>query len=688
MDEDTGCRGFGELGGGEGEGRGGEEFKERFLPDSLLSGFESKKIMLLSCGASHACMLDDLQDLFVMGGNRQGQLGLGDKKSRLELTRLSALSRQNAIDLACGVSHTVVVLGNGEAMAFGSNEHGQLAITGKQQVSSPHPCEVEFPVISTCCGHHHSFLILEEQAEGRRRRVAWGFGSNSHGQLGIGKHDDEPTPPGRVHIDQDIEQVSSGQFHSVFVCSSGFSHREIWACGRNKCGQLGIGSSDVSEMFDTPQKLVDFSSNLKQAGDYIVKTCCGAMHTVFLTGKGNVYSCGMNVFGQLGQGKFANSYLEREFAEPRMIELGGANDPVFMVDVCCGQDHTLMLSKEGLVFSCGCNDKGQLALNHSNHVEFPRRVSFSKGRFVGIAAGGNYSLLLQESRMDRLVSECEGYKSQIRDMESTIDSLRDALDETVGMVADQQTTEVRPHVNAGSDQLSNGRPRSATSLPMDIQEEKKSPGPPVGTGLLDSTSSQADASHRLIKGPIPDEGLFIRIFLLSSYENPAELKCLEESLLDELSARMKLRREALEICNFQKVETLSKDYDAYFDVFIRGLEDGSGEEKVLIQIGTELSGQGSSPSDRRSLKWEIVMIRMLKVVFQMKHDLMEVEQQSNRDMKDLCSVDQQQSSVPLAAIVSAQQESSKETRNRQGAKVQAEIVSEEEASDVSDSDSD
>ncbi|EKX52749.1 hypothetical protein GUITHDRAFT_64980 [Guillardia theta CCMP2712] len=166
-------------------------------------------------------MLDDLRDVFVLGGNGHGQLGLGDLKSRLELTRLDVLCRQGAVDLACGLSHTIVVMGNGEAMAFGSNEHGQLALTGKQQVTSPRPCEVELSAVSTCCGHHHSFLLVQEEVEGKKKRFAWGFGSNSHGQLGIGRHQGGPTPPERVKIDESIQQVGSGQFHSIFVCDSG-----------------------------------------------------------------------------------------------------------------------------------------------------------------------------------------------------------------------------------------------------------------------------------------------------------------------------------------------------------------------------------------------------------------------------------------------------------------------------------
>ncbi|EKX52748.1 hypothetical protein GUITHDRAFT_52564, partial [Guillardia theta CCMP2712] len=96
----------------------------------------------------------------------------------------------------------------------------------------------------------------------------------------------------------------------------------------------------------------------------VVKACCGSMHTVLLTGKGNVYSCGMNVFGQLGQGKLM------QFEETMNNQTSS-----FIVDVACGYDHTLMISNDGSVFSCGCNDKGQLALNHSNHVEVPRRVN-------------------------------------------------------------------------------------------------------------------------------------------------------------------------------------------------------------------------------------------------------------------------------------------------------------------------
>lgn len=59
--------------------------------------------------------------------------------------------------------------------------------------------------------------------------------------------------------------------------------------GRNDCGQLGLGD-DKTRSF--PRK-VDIDAK-------IVNAACGQRHTLFLTDSGEVYACGKNEAGQLG----------------------------------------------------------------------------------------------------------------------------------------------------------------------------------------------------------------------------------------------------------------------------------------------------------------------------------------------------------------------------------------------------
>ena len=164
-------------------------------------------------------------------------------------------------------------------------------------------------------------------------------------------------------------------------------------------------------------------------------------------------------------------------------------------------------------------------------------------------------------------------------------------------------------------------------------DERKNSSSPVPVDLLRSTSSAAgkDEELRTFKGTIPDGGLFIRVFLLSSHLEPEELRALEGSLLDELSTWLNRRREVLVVRNIEQVATLLKDYDVYFDILIKDWDERKDQEDTLVKFGKEFSGKG--PATNNNIKWEVAMIRVLKVVFQRRRDLMDLDQESQKDLR-------------------------------------------------------
>lgn len=69
---------------------------------------------------------------------------------------------------------------------------------------------------------------------------------------------------------------------------------------------------------------------------------CGSRHTVFVLDDGTVYTCGCNDLGQLGH--------DRGRKKPEQV---GALDAQSIVAVSCGESHTLALNDKGQVFSWG-----------------------------------------------------------------------------------------------------------------------------------------------------------------------------------------------------------------------------------------------------------------------------------------------------------------------------------------------
>jgi alpha-tubulin suppressor-like RCC1 family protein len=98
-----------------------------------------------------------------------------------------------------------------------------------------------------------------------------------------------------------ITQIAAGTSHSLFLNSS----RNVFACGANGSGQLGINSTSTSQ-----QTLVSVRNTTGNAGTQISgisQISAGWTHSLFLHNSKVVYACGDNTNGRLGINSTAQS---------------------------------------------------------------------------------------------------------------------------------------------------------------------------------------------------------------------------------------------------------------------------------------------------------------------------------------------------------------------------------------------
>uniref|UniRef100_A0A8C1RKY6 HECT and RLD domain containing E3 ubiquitin protein ligase 4 n=1 Tax=Cyprinus carpio TaxID=7962 RepID=A0A8C1RKY6_CYPCA len=117
---------------------------------------------------------------------------------------------------------------------------------------------------------------------------------------------------------------------------------------------------------------------------------CGRRHSVFLLEDGTVYTCGCNDLGQLGHDK------ARKKPE-QVMSLDAQN----IVAVSCGEAHTLALNDKGQVFAWGLGSDGQLGLsNIEDRIRIPRTVkSLSEVHIAQVACGNCHSLALARGQI-------------------------------------------------------------------------------------------------------------------------------------------------------------------------------------------------------------------------------------------------------------------------------------------------
>ncbi|MEQ2236006.1 hypothetical protein ILYODFUR_008021 [Ilyodon furcidens] len=122
--------------------------------------------------------------------------------------------------------------------------------------------------------------------------------------------------------------------------------------------------------------------------DHPVEICCGHEHTAIITENGRLLMFGGNTGGQLGLKikPAANKPASVKALKSEKVKL-----------VACGKDHTLVCTFQHCVYGAGRNQKGQLSLGHKNTKSFQLLRSFCEPAPVKmLAAGSSTSAALTE----------------------------------------------------------------------------------------------------------------------------------------------------------------------------------------------------------------------------------------------------------------------------------------------------
>ncbi|XP_032805642.1 putative E3 ubiquitin-protein ligase HERC4 isoform X1 [Petromyzon marinus] len=313
--------------------------------------------------------------MLCWGNTSFGQLGLGGideeiVKEPRRCTFFAGSSGGRAAGLravACGRRHTLFLMEDATVYSCGCNDLGQLGHdkTRKklEQVSS---LDTQ-TILAVACGDSHT-LALNDKGQ----LFAWG--QASEGQLGLPGTDEIVRVPRHVKTlaEVPIVQVACGYHHSLALAKDG----RLFTWGSNRYGQLGVGS------FGGSQRTAQLVHTLQ--GVPLARLAAGKAHSLALTCSGAVFAWGRNNFGQLGLSD------EIDKCYPALLKSLRTQKVVY---ICCGEDHTAILTKEGGVFTFGAGGYGQLGHNSTNHEVNPRKVFELMGSIVTqIACGRQHTL--------------------------------------------------------------------------------------------------------------------------------------------------------------------------------------------------------------------------------------------------------------------------------------------------------
>uniref|UniRef100_A0A7N4NXF3 HECT and RLD domain containing E3 ubiquitin protein ligase 4 n=1 Tax=Sarcophilus harrisii TaxID=9305 RepID=A0A7N4NXF3_SARHA len=302
--------------------------------------------------------------MLCWGNASFGQLGLGgiDEEIVLEPRKSDFFINKKVQDVGCGLRHTVFVLDDGTVYTCGCNDLGQLGHEKSRKKPEQVVALDAQNIVAVSCGEAHT-LALNDKGQ----VYAWGL--DTDGQLGLPGTEEYIRVPRNIKSLTDIQivQIACGYYHSLALSKGS----EVFSWGQNKHGQLGLGFELKRQ--SSPQLIKSL------LGIPFTQVAAGGAHSFVLTLSGAIFGWGRNKFGQLGLNDENDRFV------PNLLKSLRSQKIVY---ICCGEDHTAALTKEGGVFTFGAGGYGQLGHNSTSHEINPRKVFELMGSIVTQIACG------------------------------------------------------------------------------------------------------------------------------------------------------------------------------------------------------------------------------------------------------------------------------------------------------------
>ena len=241
--------------------------------DTIFNPVEIKNIIKISTGNSHSLLLSENGNIYGLGSNSWGELGLSNHFHKTTIAiHISKIS--NIIDISAGDGFSLILNNEGRAYSFGNNTYDQLGLGEKygdrNSVYFPTLISTINNIISISAGYVHS-LFLDKYGH------VYSCGNDEDGALGFYVEEDEIIDiPTLIDGLEDIISISAGQSHSLALSKNG----QVYS--------FGMGGFDHNEYFGEAISDPWIVPNLFN----IVSISAGFNCSLFLNNEGKVYNLG------------------------------------------------------------------------------------------------------------------------------------------------------------------------------------------------------------------------------------------------------------------------------------------------------------------------------------------------------------------------------------------------------------
>ena len=372
--------------------------QDLYVPTPLtslpLSPVTNTKVVVAAAaaGGAHTLISTAEGDVYAVGANDHGQLGVGDLFDRPTFTLVASfrdapgalfngveyrvsMGKQNVLQVMAGDASSAAITDQGKLFMWGADNKGQLGLGCAPQ-----------PEKSMLASWDDTSNFQEPPRPG-------GTGANQVPSVGRGSKRliDADTlincyPSRRQSVPRLVEALAHTYVHKV-VMSKTFSVALTHMCGAERFAEGVCLPRRITEYVSVPV-LSRIQSSAEGAGVEVMLHGAGVEECIC----GQLYMWGNNEFGQLGQGDVTARFT------PTLVE--ELNDlGIHIMDVALGEFHVVGLSTSGNVYTWGYNANGQLGTWDTLNRAYPVRVKKREPGMLyvsAVAAGAYHSIAVSD----------------------------------------------------------------------------------------------------------------------------------------------------------------------------------------------------------------------------------------------------------------------------------------------------
>ncbi|MGP5063781.1 chromosome condensation regulator RCC1 [Psychrobacter celer] len=231
---------------------------------------------------------------------------------------------KDVMSISFNQNHSLAIAQNGQVYSWGEDKYGQLGRgdSGRHDCSKTADCRLDISTIDgienavmVAAGYKHNLLLTKDGS-------VWAFGANGQGQLGDNTSRDSSTP-----VEVDFSAAAEAGHIVQVVASANSSYAlddkgQVWGWGSDAYANLGKGAActlanDCTNINATPVRInvlgnstVDKTTPAKDdtalsteaalSTEKVTQLAAGRDHILALTNKEAVYGWGLNAASQLG----------------------------------------------------------------------------------------------------------------------------------------------------------------------------------------------------------------------------------------------------------------------------------------------------------------------------------------------------------------------------------------------------